>query len=98
VHHLEWWEDGGTTDPFNNKGGCSLHHHLVHDHGWTVIPPPDGQPGDAILIKPDGTIYDPTPRWRKRRQLPEHNATATRLNALKAEFPNGLTRDLRDAC
>jgi len=90
VHHLEWWENGGTTDPFNNKGGCGFHHHLAHDHGWHVIPPPDGQPGDAILIKPDGTTYDPTPRWRKRRRQPDTNAAPTRLDALQTEFPDGL--------
>jgi len=90
VHHLEYWEDGGTTDQFNNKGGCGFHHHLIHDHKWQVIPPPDGQPGDAIVIKPDGSIYDPTPEWRKRRRQPDGDAVVTRLDALRAEFPGGL--------
>lgn len=68
LHHLWWWIHGGTTDPVNNKGGCSFHHHCVHDRGWKVIAPPGGAPGDAILIKPDGTVYDPTPRWRQHRR------------------------------
>jgi hypothetical protein len=90
IHHLRWWEHGGTTDPEGTKGGCSFDHHLVHDHGWEVVPPPDGQPGKATVIKPDGTIYDPMPQWRKRRQQPERDAVVTRLDALRDEFPDGL--------
>jgi hypothetical protein len=90
IHHLKWWEHGGNTNPDETKGGCGFHHHLVHDHGWTVLPPPDGEPGKAILIKPDGTVFDPMPEWRKRRQAPERDAVVTRLDALRAEFPDGL--------
>jgi len=90
IHHGTWWEHGGRTDPDDTKGGCGFHHKLVHDHGWQVIPPPDGQPGDATLIKPDGTTYDPTPQWRKQRRQPDTNATITRLDALRTEFPDAL--------
>jgi hypothetical protein len=65
----------------------------VHDHGWTVIPPPEGQPGKAILIKPDGTVFDPMPEWRKRRRQPERDAAVTRLDALRRRVAD----DFRDA-
>jgi hypothetical protein len=92
IHHVDYWEHGGQTDPDDTKGGCGFHHHLVHDHGWQVIPPPDGQPGKAVLIKPDGSVYDPMPQWRKRRQQPDRDATIARLDALKGNAP-----PLRDA-
>jgi hypothetical protein len=87
LHHLKLWMNGGTTDPFNEKGGCRLHHHCVHDRGWQVIAPPDGAPGDAIVIKPDGSIYDPTPLWRQQRDQPLDDVARRRLAALRDELP-----------
>lgn len=34
VHHVIWWERGGTTDLDNLVPLCSRHHHRVHDDGW----------------------------------------------------------------
>ncbi len=67
-HHLDLWRCGGTTDPPNLIGGCPFHHGQLHRDGWRVIPPPDGRPGQPIVLKPDGTMFDPTPRWRRHQQ------------------------------
>jgi hypothetical protein len=88
IHHVNYWENGGTTDPDDTKGGCSFDHHLVHDHGWTIVPPPDGQPGKASLIKPDGTVFDPTPQWRKRRRRSEDELARKRLDTLTRDDPS----------
>ena len=43
AHHLDTWtDDEGPTDLSNLVLLCSSHHHLVHDHGWTVTRNPDG--------------------------------------------------------
>jgi hypothetical protein len=60
---------------------------LVHDHNWTIVPPPEGQPGKATVIKPDGTIYDPMPEWRKRRRQPQDDLARKRLDTLKRDTP-----------
>jgi hypothetical protein len=36
VHHITYWQHGGTTTTDNLVGLCSHHHHLVHDKGWTL--------------------------------------------------------------
>lgn len=42
VHHLDYWEHGGTTDIDNGRLYCHRHHHLVHEGGWTIHRAPDG--------------------------------------------------------
>lgn len=60
MHHLVSWEDGGTTDPENVGGACNGHHHDVHDRGWRVEIDADGQ---VRVFRPDGTRFDPAPRY-----------------------------------
>jgi hypothetical protein len=36
IHHIQYYELGGTTDLHNLLPLCSRHHHLVHDLGWTL--------------------------------------------------------------
>jgi hypothetical protein len=36
IHHITYYELGGTTDLHNLLPLCSRHHHLVHDLGWTL--------------------------------------------------------------
>jgi hypothetical protein len=81
IHHMEWWENGGTTDGPNSKGSCSEDHHLVHDQGWDVQP--DGT-GGVTIARPDGTELDPTPEWqrRHRRRDPYRRRTLARLEEL----------------
>ena len=35
-HHIDWWENGGSTDMTNLVPLCSRHHHKVHEGGWTL--------------------------------------------------------------
>jgi hypothetical protein len=85
-HHVEHWDDGGTTDPPNVWGACGHHHHLHHDQGWGIDPPDDGAPGEAVVTRPDGTIYDPEPDWqrRQRQRDPVCQRARTRLDDLIA--------------
>ncbi|MGO2540617.1 MAG: DUF222 domain-containing protein [Specibacter sp.] len=36
AHHIVPWQDGGATSVDNGVLCCSLHHHYLHDRGWTV--------------------------------------------------------------
>jgi hypothetical protein len=38
AHHIHEWEYGGTTDISNLALLCVLHHHAVHEGGWTITP------------------------------------------------------------
>lgn len=65
AHHLDEWDDGGTTDPDNVRGTCVTNHlDDVHARGWTLRPRPDGR---TDAVRPDGTTFDPTPRWQQPR-------------------------------
>ena len=34
IHHIDYWESGGSTDLANMIPLCSRHHHAVHEGGW----------------------------------------------------------------
>ena len=36
VHHIEYWEIGGSTDLNNMVPLCSRHHHAAHEGGWKL--------------------------------------------------------------
>ena len=36
IHHIHYYELGGTTDLDNLIPLCSRHHHVIHDLGWTL--------------------------------------------------------------
>jgi hypothetical protein len=36
VHHIDYWENGGTTDLDNMVPLCSRHHHASHEGGWKL--------------------------------------------------------------
>ncbi|WP_034269363.1 HNH endonuclease [Haloechinothrix halophila] len=44
VHHINWWEHGGTTTLDNLCLLCSACHRLVHHAGWEVRMATDGTP------------------------------------------------------
>jgi hypothetical protein len=54
-HHIEWWSRGGGTDFENVILVCTLHHRLVHEHGWRVTR--DSTDGIVRWFTPDGTRY-----------------------------------------
>ena len=41
VHHIEYWENGGSTDLNNMVPLCSRHHHAAHEGGWKLKLDPD---------------------------------------------------------
>jgi len=86
-HHERWWEHDGLTDPPNLQGDCSEHHHLIHDHGWTITTD-DGDPDTVVITRPDGSVLDPAPRWQRARQArdPYRTATLTRLDQLERDL------------
>jgi hypothetical protein len=84
AHHAkDHWEHGGTTDPWCCRGTCRCHHTYHHVDGWGLDPPDDGGPGDFVVTRPDGTAFDPTPRWKTRAHRRERNAVLGRLEADK---------------
>ena len=36
IHHIDYWESGGSTDLANMVPLCSKHHHAAHEGGWTL--------------------------------------------------------------
>ena len=54
IHHVAWWDRRGPTDLANLLPLCSLHHHLVHEGGWTLTINPDRI---ITLRRPDGTLH-----------------------------------------
>ena len=41
IHHIEYWENGGTTDLDNMVPLCSRHHHASHEGGWKLTLNPE---------------------------------------------------------
>ena len=54
IHHVVWWDHGGPTDLHNLAPLCEVHHHLVHEGGWTLTIAPDRT---ICLRRPDGTLH-----------------------------------------
>jgi hypothetical protein len=55
AHHRRHWIDGGTTDLDNLVLLCTVHHRMVHEHGWTI----HGTPGALRLHDRDGSPVTP---------------------------------------
>jgi hypothetical protein len=64
IHHIQPWELGGPTDLHNLLPLCSRHHHVVHDHGWTLHLEPDRT---LTITQPDGQEFA-----RCRPDIPQH--------------------------
>jgi hypothetical protein len=65
-HHVRWWEHGGRTDLDNLVLVCSLHHTLVHEHGWSISRDPDGT---VRWFYPDGRRYRAGPAPPQQRVM-----------------------------
>jgi len=59
VHHIRYWEHGGTTDMANMVPLCSKHHHTVHEGGWQLALDPHTY--ELTITRPDGTIQTTGP-------------------------------------
>ena len=70
IHHLDPWDAGGPTDLANLVAVCEVHHHLVHEGGWSLTMTADRV---ATWTQPDGRVYstgsvlDRGPTTRGRR-------------------------------
>jgi len=53
VHHVDWWEHGGTTDIDRLLPVCTRHHAYVHHEGWQLHLAPDRTLTVTLL---DGTV------------------------------------------
>jgi hypothetical protein len=54
IHHVVFWFHGGVTDLDNLLPLCEIHHHLVHEGGWTLTLQPDRR---TVWRTPDGSTY-----------------------------------------
>ena len=63
-HHIQHWLHGGETSVDNLISLCTVHHHLVHEGGWTVSLDADG---DSVFHSPDGKSIEPEPAARMGR-------------------------------
>jgi Domain of unknown function (DUF222) len=60
LDHLQPWDDRGETSADNLATECASHHHLKHDHGWSVVRDP--ATGLIEWTSPTGHTYrDPSP-------------------------------------
>jgi hypothetical protein len=55
AHHRRHWIDGGTTDLDNLILLCTVHHRMVHEHGWTL----HGKPGALRFLDRSGIPVTP---------------------------------------
>ncbi len=61
LHHLIWWEHGGTSDLDNFLPICEQHHHKIHHNGWLVSLGPNRE---LTIRLPDGQIMTTGPPGR----------------------------------
>ena len=62
AHHVWHWIDGGPTNLDNLVLLCHRHHHFLHQHGYRMVPQPDGTWTTVQESDPK-----PTPRRGKRQ-------------------------------
>ncbi|MCY4518251.1 MAG: DUF222 domain-containing protein [Acidimicrobiaceae bacterium] len=55
AHHIIHWLDGGPTDLDNLVLLCHRHHHHLHQHGYKMVPQPDGTWTAAQEAEPTAT-------------------------------------------
>ena len=74
LHHIAHWiQHRGPTSLFNATHLCVRHHHLVHNHGWTLTRHPDGTltfTGPQGTTPPPGSHQPPSPTCRPQAQHP----------------------------
>ncbi len=54
VHHIVWWTKGGRTVLANMLPVCEVHHHLVHEGGWSLR---IDEHRVVTWVRPDGSIW-----------------------------------------
>ncbi len=71
LHHIIWWEHGGSTDLANLLPLCVRHHHAVHDHGWHLVLAADRT---LTITYPDGTSESTGRPTRRGHRYPPPDA------------------------
>ena len=61
LHHVIWWEHGGTSDLANFLPVCERHHQKIHHNGWLVAL---GTRRELTITLPDGQIMTTGPPRR----------------------------------
>ena len=61
LHHVIWWEHGGTSDLDNFLPICERHHQKIHHHGWLITL---GDRRELTITLPDGQIMTTGPPKR----------------------------------
>ena len=64
IHHILPWELDGLTDLANLIPICSRHHHVIHEHGWSLDLDHDRV---LTITQPDGQVFT-----RTRPDIPHH--------------------------
>ena len=62
LHHIIWWNNGGTTDLNNLLPVCSMHHTRIHNDGCIIELGPQRE---LTLRLTDGTIHTTGPPTRR---------------------------------
>ena len=65
AHHVWHWIDGGPTNLDNLVLLCHRHHHFLHQHGYKMVPQPDGTWTTVQASDPEAT-----PASRRSPQQP----------------------------
>jgi hypothetical protein len=78
IHHVIYWERGGRTDLANMVPLCDIHHHLVHEGGWTLQLFPDRK---TIWRTPDGAVYHDGNTTDRVRRTPAPRSPRCRTDA-----------------
>jgi hypothetical protein len=77
-HHVKHWLHGGETNLDNLVMLCTVHHHLVHEGGWTVTASAEGvfgfhsPAGQLVAAEPRelvGVAVDWLREWADERSL-----------------------------
>ena len=61
LHHVIWWEHGGTSDLDNFLPVCERHHQKIHHHAWLISL---GDHRELTIQLPDGQIMTTGPPTR----------------------------------
>ena len=64
AHHVWHWIDGGPTNLDNLVLLCHRHHHFLHQHGYRMVPQPDGT---WLAVQESEAEPTTTPRRAKRQ-------------------------------
>ncbi|MYA26092.1 MAG: DUF222 domain-containing protein [Acidimicrobiales bacterium] len=64
AHHIWHWLDGGPTNLDNLVLLCRRHHHFLHQHGYRMVPQPDGT---WLAVQESDARPTTTPRRAQRQ-------------------------------